>query len=119
MNETKEQIIERLVDEVSEMRRQIAELRREVDELKAQGTVRKPSEEQAKERQPPKLGETIMEMGYLTELQLGWSLRKQEREAVSSLISSRRRLLGEIMVESGIITKEQLKKGLTEQQKKT
>jgi hypothetical protein len=89
---TKEQLITELV-----------ELRRRVAEFEAE-------RKRVEERRPPKIGEILMEMGYVTKLQLEICLQRQ-REIEG-------RLLGEIMVESGIITSEQLLRGLAEQLKR-
>lgn len=89
---TKEQLITELV-----------ELRRRVAEFEAE-------RKRVEERRLPKIGEILMEMGYVTELQLEICLQRQ-REIEG-------RLLGEIMVESGIITSEQLLRGLAEQLKR-
>ena len=94
---------EQLVGELAELRRQIAEL----GEVEA--TRRKVEKE-------TKIGEILIEMGYLTELQLERFLKKQkESEMLSQMIDRRHKLLGEIILESGIITQEELRHALSEQ----
>jgi len=96
-DKTKEELLAELV----ELRRRVAELEGEREELE--------------EEPPPKIGEILVEMGYITMMQLEICLQKQ-READRP--GQRQRLLGEIMVESGIITSEQLLRGLAEQLKR-
>jgi CRP-like cAMP-binding protein len=60
-----------------------------------------------------KIGEILVEMGYVTRIQLARSLQMQEE---IRKLESGQKLLGEIMVESSIITEEQLRGALAEQQ---
>jgi mevalonate kinase len=100
-DKTKEQLVEELV----ELRRQIAELR----EVEA-------NRKQVEKERGTKIGEILIEMGYLTELQLERFLKKQkESEMLSQMIDRRHKLLGEIILESGIITQEELRRALSEQ----
>jgi CRP-like cAMP-binding protein len=64
------------------------------------------------ENLPVRVGEILMEMGCLTRLQLDRTLRRQKE---SSRLEGKAKLLGEIMVESGIITDQQLISALAEQ----
>ncbi len=98
---------EQLMDELAELRRRIDEL--EVSEYRQRA---------ANKASGVKIGEILMEMGYLTQLQLERSLKKQEARLISHMLSSKHQRLGEMMVESGIITEEQLHNALTEQQKR-
>ena len=101
-NKTKEQ----LIDELVELRRRVAEFEASEAERRRLG-----------QKQGVKIGEILMEMGYLTKLQLNTSLRKQkEAEMLVYMLEHKHKRLGEIMVESGIITKEQLHSALEEQQ---
>ena len=59
-----------------------------------------------------KIGEILMEMGCLAKPPLERSLRKQKE---THLLEYRHKLLGEIMVESSLITQEQLSDALAEQ----
>ena len=62
--------------------------------------------------QPPlKIGEILMEMGYLANTQLDRALQKQKKSHGRG-----RKLLGEIMVKSGFITREELLNALSKQQ---
>ncbi len=92
----------------------LAKLRRRVDELEASECRQRA----AKKDSGVKIGEILMEMGYLTQLQLERSLKRQEAKLISHMLSSKHQRLGEMMVESGIITEEQLQNALTEQQKR-
>ena len=65
------------------------------------------------EKRAQRIGEILMEMGYLTKIQLERSLQRQEE---IHKIKHRQKLLGEVMVESGIITDDQLRGALAEQQ---
>lgn len=96
-NRTKKQ----LIDELVELRRQIAELKASADERRHVG-----------EDPPVRVGEILIEMGYLTRLQLERALRKQKEADVrgDSHIP-----VGRILAESGIITAEQLQTALAEQ----
>lgn len=96
---------EQLIGELAELRQQIAEL----GEVEA--TRRKVEKERG-----TKIGEILIEMGYLTELQLERFLKKQkESEMLSQMIDRRHKLLGEIILEAGIITQEELRHALSEQ----
>jgi hypothetical protein len=95
---------EQLIDELVKLRRRVAEL---------EASERKQKTE--KGGSGVKIGEILMEMGYLTRLQLERSLRKQEAKVISHMLNSKHQRLGEIMLESGIITEEQLTNGLAEQ----
>ena len=96
-----------LMDELAELRQRVAKY----EELE---TKRK----QLEEKRAVKIGEILIEMGFLTELQLKRSLKEQEAEMIGQMLNSKRRLLGEIMVESGIITDEQLQSALKEQRRR-
>ena len=98
-DKTKEQLIGELV----EMRRRVAKYEA--------SKARKRSED----LQLPKIGEILMEMGYVTRLQLEICLQKQKE---MNKAGQRGKLLGEIMVESGIINTEQLLRGIEEQLKR-
>jgi mevalonate kinase len=102
-DKTKEQLIAELV----ELRKRVAEL--EMAEAERAGL---------KEKSSMRIGEILMEMGYLTKLQLERTLRKQEAEALSHMLNSKQKRLGEILVDSGIITVEQLQTGLAEQKRR-
>ena len=96
---------EQLVEELAELRRQIAEFR----EVEA-------TRKQVEKERGIKIGEILIEMGYLTELQLERFLKKQkESEMLSQMIDRRHKLLGEIILEAGIITEEELRRALSEQ----
>lgn len=96
---------EQLVEELAELRRQIAEFR----EVEA-------TRKQVEKERGTKIGEILIEMGYLTELQLERFLKKQkESEMLSQMIDRRHKLLGEIILEAGIITEEELRRALSEQ----
>jgi mevalonate kinase len=92
---------EQLIAELVELRQRVAEFEAEREELR--------------EQQPPKIGEILMEMGYVTMTQLEICLQRQKE---ASEPGGRQRLLGEIMVECGVITAEQLLRGLAEQLKR-
>jgi mevalonate kinase len=96
---------EQLVEELAELRQQIAELR----EVEA-------TRKQVEKERGTKIGEILIEMGYLTELQLERFLKKQkESEMLSQMIDRRHKLLGEIILEAGIITEQELRRALSEQ----
>ncbi|MBD3184010.1 cyclic nucleotide-binding domain-containing protein [Candidatus Poribacteria bacterium] len=59
-----------------------------------------------------KIGEILVEMGYLTKKQLDRAIQKQKEIHMKN---HEHRLIGEIMVENGMITHEQLRSGLAEQ----
>ena len=103
---TKNQIIEELMDELAELRRQIIE-------LKASGAEHRQLEKQ----RGLKIGEVLVKMGYVTDLQLQRYLRRQKAEMLSHLLDYKQRRIGQILVESGIITEEQLQGALAEQRK--
>ena len=63
-------------------------------------------------KKPMKIGEILMELGYLTESHLQEGLQKQ-REI--HLQEHKHKLIGEILVEMGFITEEQLRQGLADQ----
>ena len=65
------------------------------------------------EKRPLKLGEILVEMGYLAKSQLERCLQKQKE---AHMLEHRHKLLGEIMVELCFITDEQLREALAEQQ---
>jgi CRP-like cAMP-binding protein len=64
------------------------------------------------EKKALKIGEILLEMGFLTSSQLERCLQKQKEVHI---LKREHRLMGEIMVESGIITEEQLRNALAEQ----
>jgi hypothetical protein len=64
------------------------------------------------EKHPTKLGEILIEMGYLTPSQLDRCLQKQKEIHIFDYMH---KLLGEIIVEFGLITEEQLRQALAEQ----
>lgn len=103
---TKEQIVDELIDELAELRRQIIE-------LKAAGAEYKWLEKQRGLR----IGQILVKMGYLTDSQLGTYLGKQTAEMLSHLLDYKQTKIGELLIESGIITKDQLQEGLAEQQR--
>ena len=86
---------EQLIDELTELQQQIAD-----------------SELERKTR----IGEILVEIGYLTESQLGRSLEKQKAETNNQILERRRRKIGEILIESGTITEEGLHRALAKQQ---
>ena len=96
-----------LIDELVELRMQITELGASESER-----------EGLKESRELKIGEILMEMGFLTRLQLEVSLKKQKAERVSYMLDARRKRLGEVLVETGTITEEQLQDALAEQRRK-
>jgi hypothetical protein len=98
---------EQLIAELAEMRQQVAAF----EKLEAQ-------RKRLEEKRAVKIGEILIEMGFLTQLQLEKSLKKQETEIFGQMLNSNRRRLGDIMVESGIISEEQLQAGLEEQQRR-
>lgn len=91
---------EQLIAELLELRQQIVE------------------RENLQKRLALKIGEILVEIGFLTRLQLERSLKRQEAEMVSEMLDSKRRRLGEILIESGMITEEELQKGLAEQRRR-
>ena len=93
----------------SELIDELAGLRRQVGELKTLVSRRNLSEEQMQERQVPRIGEILMEKGYVTDAQLEVCLQKRKE--------AKDKLLGEIMVETGIINTEQLLDALAQQLK--
>ncbi len=93
---------------------ELVELRQWVVDFEASEAERKQLEEQ----RAVKIGEILIEMGFLTDVQLKKSLKKQEAEIFDQMLSSKRRRLGEIMVEAGIISEEQLQTGLEEQKRR-
>jgi PAS domain S-box-containing protein len=97
-NKTKKQLIEELV-----------ELRRKVAELEALEVERKVLQEQ----RAVKIGEILVEMGYLRQLQLKEALQRQSelRE-----LGEKHERLGQILVESGLITGEQVRRALAIQE---
>ena len=96
---------EQLIEEMIELRRQLVELRQKEENRK-----------QVEQEQGTKIGEILVEMGYLTELQLERFLKKQkESEMLSRMIDRRHKLLGEIILDSGLIAEEQLRRALVEQ----
>lgn len=64
------------------------------------------------EKQPTKLGEILIEMGYMTQWQLDRCLQRQKE---IHIFDYKHKLLGEIIVEAGFITDEQLRQALSEQ----
>jgi len=64
------------------------------------------------EKQPLKIGEILMEMGYLTQSQLDRCLQKQKE---IHIFDYKHKLFGEIVFELGFITEEQLHQALVEQ----
>lgn len=101
----KDKTKEQLIEEITELRQQVAKLQ----ETKANW-------KRLEEEQGAKIGEILIEMGYLTELQLERLLNKQkESEMLSHMINNRHRLLGEIVLEAGIVNEEQLRRALAEQ----
>ena len=97
---------EQLMDELVELRRRIAELEASEAERK-----------RLQKGRSVKIGEILMEMGFLTKLQLDRSLKKQkEAEMLTHMLERKQRRLGKILVESGIVTEEQLHNALAEQQ---
>jgi len=104
-DKAKEHIIDELIDELAELRRRIIELRTSGAETK-----------QLEQQRGMKIGEILVKMGYLTDLQLNTYLRKQKAEMLSHLLDYEQRKIGGILVESGIITEEQLQEALAEQQ---
>lgn len=96
-DKTKEQLIE----ELAELRRRVAAL--EASEAECR---------QPEEKRPAQIGEILVEMGYLTKLQLERRLQKQKE---AELLGERRKRLGQIVVETGLITSEQLHIALAEQ----
>ncbi len=64
------------------------------------------------EKRPLKIGEILIDLGYLTPTQLDRCLQKQKE---IHIFDYKHRLLGEIMIEFGIITEEQLREALAEQ----
>ena len=64
------------------------------------------------EKLPLKLGELLIDMGYLTPPQLDRCLQKQKE---IHIFDYKHKLLGEIIVELGLITEEQLRQALAEQ----
>jgi hypothetical protein len=96
-DKTKQQLIDELV-----------ELRRRVADLEASEAERR----QVEGARPLKIGEILIEMGYLTTSQLERSLRMQKQ---ADTLGHKHKPLGQIMVESGVITREQLQIGLAEQ----
>lgn len=70
---------------------------------------------QLRENQSFRIGSILIEMGYLTQLQLDRALQKQHEINKSS---KDYKTLGDVMVESGIITSEELHEGLAEQLKR-
>jgi len=95
---------EQLMDELAELRRRVAELE-----------APKPKGKVIKENSGVKIGEILMEMGYLTRLQLERSLERQEARIINHMLNTKHQRLGEIMVESGIITQKQLQNALARQ----
>jgi hypothetical protein len=98
-DKTKEQIIDELIDELLELRRQTTELKGSKSESK-----------QLPESPGMKIGEILIEMGYLHRSQLEEALRRQ-----SEASGHRHKRLGQILIESGNINSEQLKLALEEQ----
>lgn len=64
------------------------------------------------EKKPLKIGEILIELGYLTPSQLDRCLQKQKE---IHIFDYKHKLLGEIMIDLGIITEEQLRSALAEQ----
>lgn len=64
------------------------------------------------EKRSLKIGEIMIEMGYLTRSQLERAILKQKE---IHIFGYKHKLLGEILVELGFITEEQLRKALVEQ----
>ena len=64
------------------------------------------------ENRPLEIGEILIEMGFLTRIQLERAIQKQ-REL--HLLNFEHKLLGEILIELGMITEEQLRNSLAEQ----
>jgi hypothetical protein len=102
---------EQLIDELVELRRQIAELKASEPASDATKAARKPPEK----RRPVRVGEVLMQMGYLTRLQLERALRKQKE---ADMRGDSHIPVGKILVESGIVTAEQLQIALAEQRKR-
>jgi CRP-like cAMP-binding protein len=64
------------------------------------------------EKQPQKIGEILLNMGYLTPSQLDRCLQKQKE---IHIFDYKHKLFGEIVLELGFITEEQLRQALAEQ----
>lgn len=64
------------------------------------------------DKRPIKLGEILIELGYLTPSQLDKCLQKQKE---IHIFDYKHKLLGEVIVEIGLITEEQLCEALAEQ----
>ncbi len=64
------------------------------------------------EKRPLKIGEILIELGYITPSQLDRCLQKQKE---IHIFDYKHKLLGEIMIDIGIITEEQLREALAEQ----
>ncbi len=86
-----------VIDELVELRRRLAEMGASQSELK-----------RLEEWSPPKIGDILVRMGYLTESQLENCLRKQEEIGAHVPI-------GTILVRSGTITEEELQEAIEEQ----
>lgn len=109
MDSSEERTIKRLKGEIAELRRRNAQLRREVAELQQRIVELEAERNRAKDRRLPRIGEILIDMGYATRMQLEVCLIKQQQ--------TKGKLLGEIMVESGVITTDQLLQALAEQLK--
>lgn len=64
------------------------------------------------DKQPQKIGEILLNMGYLTPSQLDRCLQKQKE---IHIFDYKHKLFGEIVLELGFITEEQLRQALAEQ----
>lgn len=93
---------EQLIGEVVELRRRL----NMISEIVRSG---RPDAE-AKQERSTKLGEILVEMGYLTRAQLESALHDQQRAKV---LKHEYKQLGMLLVASGVITGEQLQAALT------
>ena len=94
---------EQLMDELVKLRRRVTELESETSEAKR---------DKVKDSSRVKIGEILIEMGCLTRPQLSEALQKQKE---ASALGHKHMYLGRILVESGIITPEELDRGVATQ----
>jgi hypothetical protein len=109
---------EGLDDDLLEIRHELAELRRELMELRSQVAEMKKSGLQVApvdNRKTVRVGEILIEMGYLTELQLGRALKEQKE---ADMRGDSHLPVGKILAQKGVITQEQLEIALSEQRKR-